>query len=272
LVLLYLHILILIFCADGPKTGHALTFILDHLNRVDQGEEKQINFQKLISAFVVFAALQFIAGCNTTRLSEPTKPEITVSDWFSNGTQKKGYDAYSTTISLWLQAHYNCRYHYVSLKIIEGIEVGKIRLNSISIFFPESETARSYMREATIVCKPFSDMAKKWISGWNKHASIKVSRSLMSVMTGVLYKHNSFMILGITDEIEKDENYKLKSLKQSIFFSAAIQKGCRRIKPELHGEFAYAVNNSVSKFYEFVAEFTGKDIRKMTSFTNSIRC
>ena len=22
--------------ADGPKTGHALTFILDHLNRADQ--------------------------------------------------------------------------------------------------------------------------------------------------------------------------------------------------------------------------------------------
>ena len=25
--------------ADGPKTGHALTFILDHLNRADQSQQ-----------------------------------------------------------------------------------------------------------------------------------------------------------------------------------------------------------------------------------------
>jgi hypothetical protein len=25
--------------ADGPKTGHALTFILDHLNRADQFDQ-----------------------------------------------------------------------------------------------------------------------------------------------------------------------------------------------------------------------------------------
>ena len=34
--------------ADGPKTGHALTFILDHLNRADQGFSTRYRGAKLI--------------------------------------------------------------------------------------------------------------------------------------------------------------------------------------------------------------------------------